>query len=784
MSGALLAPEQERRAIELFEESLEQPTHKQHAFIDMATHEPVAVRNRARTLLSFAQSGDEQFVTGQAGLDFKEEGALPDRIGAYRILRLIGRGGMGNVYLAERASDDFDHVAAIKVIKGRLVNEDIADRFRRERQILAGLNHPHIAQLFDGGELADGAPFIVMEYIPGQPLNQWLEETSPEMMGRLKVFEQICDAVGFAHQHLVVHRDLTPANILITEAGRAKLIDFGIARTEGLDETSVSSTTGYTPGFAAPERQREGEVSILSDVYSLGRLLEFIAAPFLNEELKAIIKKATARDPAERYANAASLNADVSAYRLGQPVAAFGGSPLYVARKFASRQKLLVGATIGLGTALIGALISVSFAYAGQVAAQQQASERASQTRAIANNMMFEIYDEMSGIPGSTNARVMLADTAQEYLRSLAADPDATIEVLIEAGDGFRRLANIVGGWQNNAAGDPKKALQHLEESRLILQTALKQDPTNREAATALAQTLERSVIIKMAHSGDIKNAPEDTDKAIELLEANGPLSGEETAALVYAYTHKAALPMWDGDVERAIPRYGKAIDRLTGIPSEIRALNHVKRAEAELYLSYAGVQLRSVKEPKRAVAALEESVALRRAVLTQSNCAPDDAYKLVIALYYLAEAQMIGQMMSQATINADEALKLAREQRDINPASATQDTLFAGILMINALIEAELGRFGAATSKARESIELMRKRYQESPEIAASRMNFAVRLRQAGQVYDAVGQRSAACRAMREGAEFMTAYDRESGLPIGNKKNDLEPMQAYLTTC
>jgi serine/threonine protein kinase len=193
---------------------------------------------RVKTLLA----ADERASLRTGGaVEAVSDTPAPDRLGGYRIGERIGAGGMGSVFRAMRDRGDFEHLAAVKIIKPGLLSQRLVDRFRRERQILAQLRHPNIAQLFDGGETDDGSPYIVMEYVEGQPLLEWAEKASASKADRIDKLLQACAAVSFAHANLIVHRDITPSNVLVTEGGAVKLIDFGIARPAApLAETFVA----------------------------------------------------------------------------------------------------------------------------------------------------------------------------------------------------------------------------------------------------------------------------------------------------------------------------------------------------------------------------------------------------------------------------------------------------------------------------------------------------------------------------------------------------------------
>ena len=205
------------------------------------------------------------------------------RLGAYRILRPLGRGGMGTVYLAVRDDDQYRKEVAIKTLRFEATGGSALSRFKHERQILAQLEHPNIARLLDGGTTAQGTPYIVLEYVAGIPIGAWCEQQALSIERRLRLFREVCEAVQYAHRHLIVHRDIKPANILVSADGVPKLLDFGIAKLlaagdagEGTGEAITATATGLhllTPDYASPEQVRGETVTTATDVYSLGALL-------------------------------------------------------------------------------------------------------------------------------------------------------------------------------------------------------------------------------------------------------------------------------------------------------------------------------------------------------------------------------------------------------------------------------------------------------------------------------------------------------------------------------
>ncbi|MEM9057285.1 MAG: serine/threonine-protein kinase, partial [Pseudomonadota bacterium] len=252
-------------------------------YLDEACGVDLALRREVEALLSSVQSDDTEIerMIGEAAENTIEQqaDATGVHIGPYRVVRTIGTGGMGSVYLAKRADKQFRQRVAIKLVNSFLVNQESRARFLSEREILATLEHPNIARLLDGGDTAEGAPYLVMEYIQGLPVTAYCDQNELSVDERLGLFRKICEAVHFAHQNLVVHRDIKPGNILVTRDGTPKLLDFGIAKildAERYDRTVALTQVGdrlLTPENASPEQVRGKAVTTASDVYSLGVLL-------------------------------------------------------------------------------------------------------------------------------------------------------------------------------------------------------------------------------------------------------------------------------------------------------------------------------------------------------------------------------------------------------------------------------------------------------------------------------------------------------------------------------
>ncbi|MBL0171287.1 MAG: serine/threonine protein kinase [Gemmatimonadaceae bacterium] len=371
---------------------------------------PSTIREEVRSLL----------IAADAVVDRFEPNALPvaepvvsaslvgRRLGPYEIVRQVGRGGMGAVYESVRVDDSYQQRVAIKTIWRGADSDVLLQRFRSERQILAGLQHPNIAQLLDGGSTVEGTPWLAMEFVDGVPIDRYCDDHHLSLPARLDLFRQVCSAVQFAHRHLVVHRDIKPTNVFVTTDGTVKLLDFGVAKLlddpRGEGTLTEAGLSPFTRAFAAPEQLAGGVVSTLTDVYALGVLLYLLltgAEPgdlattlspdarqevarvrgfadndklrrALTGELEAIVRMAMRHEPERRYVSAAALSDDVLRYLRRDRVLARPDTLSYRARAFVRRRRALVASVTTIATVLVGSLVTI----AGQSRARQLEAER------------------------------------------------------------------------------------------------------------------------------------------------------------------------------------------------------------------------------------------------------------------------------------------------------------------------------------------------------------------------------------------------------------------------
>ncbi len=435
-----------------------------------------------------------ELLAGEAGIDALDApdppgGAepgevLPRRLGPYELLRRVGAGGMGSVYLALRADGQFRRRVAVKLIKRGMDTEEVLRRFERERQVLAGLDHPGIARLLDGGMSEDGRPYLVLEFVEGEPLDRWCDAQGSSVRERIELFLQVCDAVDEAHRALVVHRDLKPDNVLVDASGRPKLLDFGIAKVldpqRGFATVDLTATPLrlLTPAYASPEQVRGLPIGVASDVYSLGAILfELLAGTrplafatnswpeiervvcevqpprpslalaqdgraaeiaarrattpralrrALEGDLDTIVLEALRKEPRRRYASAAGLAADLRRHLDGAPVVARPPTVRYRAAKFVRRNRLAVASSALVLAALVGGLGLSLWQYRAARRANAQLALQHAEARARAEELgllaaeLRERSDEAEAARGEAERQRAATERRADDVRELA----------------------------------------------------------------------------------------------------------------------------------------------------------------------------------------------------------------------------------------------------------------------------------------------------------------------------------------------------------------------------
>lgn len=487
------------------------------------------------------------------------ETQLPENIGAYRIIREIGHGGMGTVYEAVRETENFKQHVALKVIRRGMNNDIILKRFGVEQQILATLEHPNIGRFLDGGKTTDGLPFYAMEFIEGTTIAEYCLEREPSVEEKVKLFREVCSAVSYAHTNLIVHRDLKPSNIIVTENGVPKLLDFGIAKVLDIDNTEVGTATQLgmmTPQYASPEQIRGEKVTTLSDVYSLGvifyeiltgekpyqtdgknyaEILEIITrtepqrpsenpqSKIRNTKLKGdldtIVLKALQKEPARRYQSVEQFSEDLRRHLFGLPITARPDTFQYRVSKFVERNKVGVAAAC---LVILSLLAGIGVASWQAYRAEKQrllAEKRFAEVRTIANNVVFKYHDEIEKLNGSTAVREMLVTDATLYLDNLAKDSAGDVELERELGLAYLKLADVQGKIYAANTGNTAGALESYQKSINLLENVVKEKPQDVSAKDDLIKANDAMVSLMARTGGKAEEKFVLLDRSAKLLE-------------------------------------------------------------------------------------------------------------------------------------------------------------------------------------------------------------------------------------------------------------------------
>jgi len=521
-------------------------------------------RQEVEALLAF-DPGASSFLARDIGIVASR--AIPElesngcRCGPYRLLGLIGRGGMGAVYLAERADGEVTQRLAVKLLPLG-AGDPQRERFLQERQILASLTHPNIARMLDAGHLDNGQPYLVMEYVEGQPIDEFAADLNVRQ--KIALFLKVCSAVGSLHRNLIVHRDLKPANILVTAEGEPKLLDFGIAKILDL---ATDSTLTYlrmlTPDYASPEQVTGGRLTTAVDIYSLGVLLyrlftgkpahefaerspEAIArvvtsrevirpshwAPELKGDLESILLKALRKDPQERYATAEQFGDDLRAFLESRPVRARSANWRYRTRKFARRYWVTIGAATAVICTLAAALYFVNRQRAMSEARVAQLHRFSGQVLDIEKQL--NLPDAASDL----NLHHNLTAISIEYLESLRREDLHNKQLALEIGAAYLRIARIQGVPEWNQQGRYLDAERSLSKVAEIANTVLASDPNNREALWQSANAAhDRAVIAYIQRRPDrvFAYSPKAVD-GFDRLARLGNLNRHEINGATYIY--------------------------------------------------------------------------------------------------------------------------------------------------------------------------------------------------------------------------------------------------------
>jgi tetratricopeptide (TPR) repeat protein/predicted Ser/Thr protein kinase len=657
-------------------------------------------------LLAASDSVGDRFERGAASMaGLGESPVLTGKhIGPWQIVREIGHGGMGTVYEAHRVDDQFEKRVALKTVATGRTSEALLRRFRHERQILARLEHKNIATLLDGGVTEDGQPFFVMEYVEGEPIDRWCTAHDTSVRDRVQLFRQVCAAVQFAHEHLVVHRDLKPRNILVTPDGTVKLLDFGIAKlldpTQSGDPMTQTGALPMTAAYASPEQRQGRVVSTASDVYSLGVVLyELLAGqrPYgrevadlatleqppslpsratldrrrqksLSGDLDSIVLKALRPEPDRRYRSVQLLADDLGHYLSGEPVSARADTLGYRVGKVIRRNKAAVSAAALAVATLIGAtVVSLGQARAARLERDRavRESQRTQQVTAFFQDVLASARPDRLGgdvsVVEAIDSAIARSDT------SFGSEPDLRAALKLTLGSTLTNMYLY------------ERARPLLEDAHRLRRTLDGAVPSAEQAEAIFSLGLIEAEIGDAARAESLYRASLDMRRRLNPADSAGHFEGLSNVA--EAVLNQGRL----GEAAALYDTVAKALDRLRPDNIELRATT---RANLGTALSQLGRYVEA--EP-----VLREAVRL----FEQAN-GPDDP-TVASALQPLAGTLIFNGTFAEAEQLARRAVAIDQaEFGRTNPA-----TLSALRMVTSAMIES--GRCAEALPLVREMLAL-----------------------------------------------------------------------------
>ncbi len=630
-----MSPERWQRLQDLYERAISLTVDERPRFLATACSDDPALQREVESLLA-ADSQWEPRVTAAIDAVFSTAFARTAvngraHIGPYRVVRELGRGGMSTVYLAERDDNQYLMQVAVKVIKRGMETEEVVQRLRQERQILASLSHPNIARLLDGGSTDDGLPYFVMEHIDGEPIDLYCQRRGLSLLSRVELFREVCAAVLYAHQNLVIHRDIKPSNLLVTQLGVPKLLDFGIAKLldpgllPGSQARTAPGVIALTPEFASPEQMRGEPLSTATDIYSLGVVLYLLLtdrhphalegrtlqdlerlirttspprpstvavaerAPLLRGDLDTILLKALHQDPQQRYASVEQLSEDLRRYRDGLPVLARPDALGYRMGKFVRRHRAGVIAAGLVAMSLLGGILAT----VRQARIAERARERAEEVRDFLISI-FHLADPVVTRGETVTAREILRQGAARITRELGGQPADRAMLMDAIGRSYHQLGLYA-------------------DARPLLEQALQLRQEARGPSLEVAESLH-SLGELLFVQGDLAQAEKSLRDALALRQK---LLGERHAAVAETLNSLGVIAYARGDPRRADPLLRQALTLRKAV------LGPAHPAVAESLSNLAAV-LAAEGQQGSALELYREALALQRRVLGEEH--PDVA--------------------------------------------------------------------------------------------------------------------------------------------------------------
>jgi len=730
----------------LFGEAIEMPEHERRSWLETVCPDS-EIRNEVLSLLE-EHARSENFLeqpetcTGVL-LDELFSSVQPGQtIGPWKLVREIGRGGMGVVFEAVREGEDFRARFALKLIRAGLVTPQLVERFRLERRVLSRLAHPGIAALLDGGTTDSGLPYLVMEYVEGVPIDQWCREKRLGIRQRVELILEVCRAVQHAHERLVIHRDLKPGNIFITPEGRPKLLDFGIAKVlageaEDAPEATRTATYVLTPDYASPEQITGAPPTTATDVYSLGVLLyvllsgkrpyelaglppleamrrvvesdprppSTVAAPefrsLLRGDLDQIILKCLQKEPARRYSSAALLAADLEAWLEGRPVTAVPPSWRYRLARWARRNRAQAVVLVALAVSILAGGIATAWQAREARLARQRAEQRAFEIQQFSRALVFDLHSVLSRLPGSTEARALLLDRAMKFFDGAVKTAGEDPRLLLELAEGYRRLGNVLGSSFSDNLGRSQEALQAFDKGLAAVAAARRLDPYSYDSLRRHSSLLVEAALAYL----DLKRLQEagrcasQLEQVIHDIESHLATLPEGRSLAATNWSQLAMIVNGLGQSQRAIELYGKALAAFASLPpaEAAKPSNLSQEAFAHKRLGALWIQ----NDPAKAEKHYLEALAIDRKLLEQD---PKDLVQRYNITFALSDLGLIARRRGEMEKSFRYFAEAAAIRDEFYASDPKNVRVLAGTTNVHCHLVPVLGKLGRFQEARRES--------------------------------------------------------------------------------
>jgi non-specific serine/threonine protein kinase/serine/threonine-protein kinase len=740
---------------------------------------------------------------------------IGSRVGVYELVEEIGQGGMGSVYRAARADGQYEKQVAVKLVRSGYDTSSVLERFRQERQILASLDHPNIARLLDGGTTDDGIPYLVMELIEGIPVDEYCNQNALPINRRLEIFRQVCGAVQFAHQRLVIHRDIKPGNILVTSAGTPKLLDFGIAKI--FDPTSASQATmlhPLTPEYASPEQIRGEPITTATDVYSLGVVLYRLLtgqSPYRIEtrspaelaraiteteplrpsmlvgegvgteqfasdgreasaeklrrrllgDLDNIVLMALRKESQRRYSSVEQFAEDVRRHLEGLPVVARKGSWSYGAGKFVKRNKVAVAAVGVVVLAIAGGVVATVYQARIAQANALRAERRFHDVRSLANSLIFDVHDSIKDLPGATPARKVIVDRALQYLNVLAQESAGDVGLERELATAYEKVGTVQGDYLQNNLGDTEGALASYKRA-LAIRQRIDVQTADWNDHLALAQSY-RLVAHQLWATGDLQAAREHIDQAIAISEPlNAARPGNPKLLYEVAFDHEVSGEVgYSGDPlesKKLMEDYDKALaadeSTLKIQPDDVRTLHGYA-----VDLRNTGDLLES-SDPRSALRYYERALEINRK-LTQRSTEIQYARSVAISYGEIADAYAdLGDYAREAENNR-KGLEIYQNLSREDPKNALLRQGLAIAYVNTATAVMKIGNTKESLGYSGKGLEIMRSLVESAPPNAVQKRIYAAMLAARGTILIGAGKPNAAISDLDSARSIYESLDK-----------------------